>query len=322
MTTTRRTAVLGSLALAGGVLAQDMAARPLKLVVPFAAGGGSDLLARDLAEGMRSRLDRPVLVENKPGAGTMLGSQAVAAAPPDGNTLLLTSASFLISHHVYPKPLYDPVKDFAPVTQISSDFHIVVVNPRLVPARDLSAFVVFARAHAGKLSYATAGTASSPHIEGEWLRRAAGFDMTHIPYRGSAPAATALLGGEVQVLVDALATTLPHIRSGAMVPLAVPHARRSPLLPDVPTVAEALNLPDFQVDIMNCLLAPAGTPHAALQRCWQAVADTLSDPTIAARIQGRGLALVGSSPAEFGRYLLSENAKWQRLVSELSIRAE
>lgn len=302
--------------------AQGYPNKPIRIVVPFAAGGGTDLIARDLAEGLRERLGQSVIVENKPGAGTMLATQYVARSAPDGYTLLLTSASFLISPYVYAKPLYDPIKDFEPITQISSDFHIFTVNPRLVPARTMREFIAYAKANPRKISFASAGTASSPHIEGEWLKTVTGIDMTHIPYRGSAPAAAALLGGEVQVLVDALATTLPHIRTGAMVALAVPHARRSSLLPDVPTVAESLDLPDFQVDIMNGLLAPAGTPREAIERIQLEVARTMAQPEIATRFKARGLSAVGSTPGEFARFLRTENTKWQKLVKDLAIQVE
>ncbi|QHE84776.1 tripartite tricarboxylate transporter substrate binding protein [Hydrogenophaga sp. BPS33] len=308
--------------MACGSFAQGYPNRPVRIVVPFAPGGGTDLIARDLAEGLRERLGQAVIVENKPGAGTMLATQYVARAPADGYTILLTSASFLISPHVYAKPLYDPIKDFEPITQISTDFHIFAVNPRLVPARTMRDFIAFAKANPKKISFATAGTASSPHIEGEWLKTVTGIDMTHIPYRGSSPAAAALLAGDVQVLVDALATTLPHIKTGSMVALAVPHARRSPLLPDVPTVAESLNLPDFQVDIMNGLLAPVGTPREAIDRIQQEVARVIAQPDIAARFKARGLSAVGSTPSEFGGFLRSENAKWQKLAKDLSIQVE
>jgi len=318
----RWAALLLGLVLTGQVFAQAYPNKPLRIIVPFAAGGGSDQLARDLADGLRERLGQPVLVENKPGAGTMVGSQYVAKAPADGYTFLLTSASFLISPHVYANPLYDPIKDFEAVTQISSDTHVFAVNPKLVPARNLRDFIAFAKANPNKLNFASAGTASSPHIQGEWLKQVTGIDMTHIAYRGSAPASVALLAGEVQVLIDALATTLPHFRAGTMVPLAVPHASRSPLLPEVPTVAEALSNPAFQVDIMNCLLAPAGTPREAIERVQREIAQILAQPALAAKLRARGLSLVGSTPAEFSKYVVSENAKWQRLVKELGIKAQ
>ena len=277
--------------------AQSYPDRPIKLVVPFAPGGATDILGRLLATSLGERLGQPVVVENRPGAGTVVAGALVAKAPPDGYTLLLGASTTLTLNPVIRNPLpYDPLRSFTPLGLVA-DMGLVLVAHNETPARTLPELVALAKADPDKLSYGSFGTGSSVHFGGEMLKTATGMRMVHVPFNGSSPSLTALMGGQVQVAVDTVVATTPLIKAGKIRPIAALGPQRLPLLPQVPTVAES-GYPGFAMDTWFAFLAPAGLPAPIQKKLEKALADTMAEPAMKKKLVDICLLYTSPSPRD------------------------
>ncbi len=299
---------------------QAYPAKTIRIVVPFAPGGNVDINARAVAPGLTELLGQPVVVDNRAGAGGMIGGEIVAKAAPDGYTLLMASNSvYSVAPHVFAKPLYHPVRDFAAISGISNVPFVLISHPS-VPAKNFREFVALVKTKPGQMTMATAGTGTSNHLVGELIQMSAGIRMTGVPYKGSGPALIDLLGGQVDSHVDQLTASMGHIRSGKIRALAVTTDKRAPLLPDVPTLAEQ-GLKGFDATTITGLLAPAATPKDILDRVHGAIVKITAQPTIRDRFAALGATTVGSSPAAFGEYIRQDYAKMQKVVKDANINA-
>jgi tripartite-type tricarboxylate transporter receptor subunit TctC len=294
--------------------------KPIRMVLPFPPGGVTDLLARALAEKLAPRLGQPVVVDNKPGAGTVLASDLVARAPADGHTLLMAASSLGTAPLLYEKVGYDAIKSFAPVTQVASVVHVLVVNPQL-PVKSVKELIAYAKANPGKLNYSSTGTGTSTHLEGELLKSMAGVYMVHIPYRGSAPALIDLVAGQVNVMFDAYGSSGPFIKSGKLRALAVTTAERSQSVPELPTMQES-GLPGYEAMPWLGLMAPAGTPQTVVERLHQEVAKVLEDPEMRGKFKGWGLDIIGNTPNEFASFLQRDIQQWDKVIRGANIKAD
>ncbi|MEO8630222.1 MAG: tripartite tricarboxylate transporter substrate binding protein [Betaproteobacteria bacterium] len=298
-----------------GVRAGDYPDHPVRLVVPFPAGGSADTNARLLGQRLSSNLGQPIIIENRPGAGGNIGTDVVAKAAPDGYTLILGSiSSHAINVSLYQRLPYDPVKDFAPISLMCTFPNVLVVNPA-VPARNVQELIALAKAKPGSLTFASGGNGTTHHLSGELFKQMTGVDMTHVPYKGNAPAMTDLVGGQVQLMFDNIGNALPFIRAGKIRALAVIGPKRSPALPDVPTLAES-GLTDYNVTSWFGILAPAKTPPPVLRKLEAAVAKALQDPSLRDQLARDGVELRPNSPAQFATFLQSEIVRWTALVRQ------
>ena len=309
--------LLASAAILPAALAADYPIRPLTMVVPYAAGGGGDVLARAFADKLKTRLGQAVLVDNKPGAGTLIGSEFVARAPADGHTLLLTTNSLLIAPILNPAAKFDPLRDFAPVLPLASIAIVMVAHPAL-PANNAGQLIAYLKKNPGKLSFGSAGTGGITHLAGELFKARAGVAMTHIPYKGAAPALTDLIGGQIDVFFDAMITANPHIKSGKIKALGIGNAARWDGAPTIPTIAES-GLPDFAVSGWYGVLAPAATPPAVLERLNVAANEVLADADFAARLRADGLSAMGGGVDSFRNTMRGDFATWQKLIKDANI---
>lgn len=316
------TAALG-LAASGaplGAAAQTLT-RPVRLIVPFAAGGGTDVVARLVATRMSSALQTPVVVENRAGAGGSIGANLVAKAPADGYTILMGTVSTQAINPVVQKSIpYNPSTDFAPISLLVRVPQIVVVNAKL-PYQSLPELVAAMKTEPGKISFGSQGIGGIAHLMGEMLNSQAGVKSTHVPYKGASPAIQDLLGGNIEVLYDTLPALLPHIREGRLRALAVASPARLPQLPNVPTTAEA-GMPNFVAQTWNALFAPARTPKNILALLSQAARDALHDPAVAQQMADMGATAVGSTPEELGRFSEAEIQRWAPIVRASGATAE
>jgi tripartite-type tricarboxylate transporter receptor subunit TctC len=286
---------------------------PVTLVVPFPAGGPTDAMARQLAQKLGERLGQQVVVDNKGGAGGGIAAEAVAKAAPDGQTLFFgTTGTMAINPSLYSKLRYDPVKDFAPVSLMATTMNVLVVNPE-VPAKNLGELIRLAKAKPNTLSFGSAGNGSSNHLSGELFRTSAGLQITHVPYKGSAPALVDLLGGRLTMMFDTIAQQTGNIAAGKVRALAVTGPKRSPLLPDVPTAQEA-GLKDYDVTIWYGVLAPAGTPAPVIDRLSREIGAVMSTDEMKKRMQADGAEARPNSPAEFAALIRHDMAKWGPVV--------
>lgn len=303
-------------------LAQSYPSKPVHMVVPYPAGGYYDLLARVIGAKLTESWSQPVVVENRVGANGMVGTDFVAKSPPDGYTILMGGIGpFGISPSLYAKMAYDPVRDFAPVIHVASAPNVLVVHPS-VDARSVKELIALARSNPGKLTFSSAGSGSSQHLSAEMFNTMVGARMTHIPYKGSAPAVTATLGGQVSVLFGTMADVVAHIRADKLRALAVTSARRIPALPDVPTMIEA-GVPGFEATAWFGVFAPAAVPHDILAKLNQDIGRILRLPDVLERISQQGSAeIVGGSPEQYGAFVRAEIAKWAKVVSESGAKAD
>ncbi|MEJ8822763.1 tripartite tricarboxylate transporter substrate binding protein [Variovorax humicola] len=319
--------LLKGLLVAGATLAlctahaQTYPAKPVSLVVGFAPGGSADSLARLLAQKLGSSLGQPVIVDNKPGAGATIATAAVAASKPDGYTLLMVTSGHAGSAALYPKLSYDTLKSFEPVAKVGAS-PVVIVAPASAPYKQLKDVIDAARKSPGKLNYAAGGGgATTTSLAAEFLKNEAKIDMVMVPYKGSGPALTALLSGEVDLGFDIPSSALPHIKAGKLRPLAVTTKARSSVLPDVPTVAEQ-GMSGFEVTGWFGVLAPAGTPAEVVARLNKEINAVLSDPETKAKLQGIGVEATPGSPADFGKLIASETQRYGDAIRKLGIKAE
>jgi tripartite-type tricarboxylate transporter receptor subunit TctC len=291
----------------------------IHLIVPYAPGGSADVLARSLAELMRKDLGQVVIVDNKPGANTAIGAKALALAPPDGTTLLLaTAATVVLNPLLSPKLGYDPVRDFVAVARVADTPIVIDVRPDAAP-KTLGDLMAQAKAQPGKVDYGSTGVGSSLHLAGELLQSETGTQMLHVPYKGSAPALTAVLSGEIQVLFDGIGSSMPLIKGGKVRALAVTSAHRLPALPDVPTVAES-GYPKFEVTTWYGVMAPAKTPEALLERLNAAILRATADKGFREQFEALGLIMPPPmKPKEFSAYINRESARWAPLIKAKNI---
>jgi tripartite-type tricarboxylate transporter receptor subunit TctC len=290
------------------------------MVVPSSAGGGTDIVARIMAPELSKRLGQQVVIDNRPGAGTMIGIEVAAKSPPDGYTLLMGLSTLAINSALYKKVPYDPQRDFAPITQAVSSASIIVVHPS-VPVKTLKELIAFARARPGQINYASAGTGTYPHMTMELFLSMARLKMVHIPYKGTGPAMIDMVAGQVATMAATILTGMPQIRAGRLRPLAITSAARSPIVPDLPTVAEA-GLPGYESVQWYGMLAPARTPRDIITRLHGEATRVLQQPEIKARFAGDGADPVGSTPEEFTRYIQSELTKWAKVARDAGIQQE
>ena len=315
--------LMAGIALAAAALcgaAQAYPTKPVTIVVPFAPGGAADTMARQLAERLNKRLGQPVIVENKPGAGTMIASEYVAKAAPDGHTVLLAASSLGIAPALYSKVNYDPVKDFVPISQVASVVHVLEVHPS-VPVKSVAELIAWLKANPGKANYGSVGAGTSTHLESELFNTMAGVRMTHVPYKGSAPALMDLVGGNLQVMFDAWASSGPFVKDGKTRLLAVTTAQRSKILPDVPTVAES-GLPGYEAMPWLGFVAPAGTPAAAVNRFHAELTEVLKEPEVQERFRNLGLDIIGNTPEQFAEFIKKDIVKWAKVVKDSGAKAD
>jgi tripartite-type tricarboxylate transporter receptor subunit TctC len=308
------------LAVAGAAGAQAYPTKPIRFIAPFAAGGALDTLTRTIAGRMQESWGQPVVVENRTGAGGNIGADLVAKAAPDGYTLVMgTIATHAINVSLYERMPYDAVKDFAPVTIAASINNSLSVHPS-VPAKNVAELIAYAKANPGRLTFGSAGSGTSQHLAGELFRTMAGVDMVHIPYKGGAPAMVDLLAGQISMTFGDIPTALPHIRAGKLRSLAVTGAKRSPLLPDVPTIAEQ-GLAGFDVTAWFGVFTTAGTPRPVVNQLNAEIVRILNLPDVREKLMGIGMAPVTNSPDAFAAYVQSEIAKWARVVKASGAKA-
>jgi tripartite-type tricarboxylate transporter receptor subunit TctC len=307
-------------ALAATPVRAEYPEKIIKIVVPFASGGGTDIIARTLAQEISSDLGKPVIIENKPGAGTVIGTQVVATSAADGYTLLLASFAHAVNPSLNSKLPFDPHKDFAAVSLIARSLNIVVVNPAS-KIKSIADLIAEAKANPGKLNYGTFGTGTSAHLAGELFKSAANVNLTTVAYRGAAPAITDLLGGQIDVIFTTVASAASLVGGGQLRALAVTTAERSPAFPDLPTVAEG-GLPGYAAESWYGLYAPAKTPAAIIERLNKAVAKAVQSPAFKRLETNEGLIMVGGSPEQLDRYVRDQESRWGKLIRDANIKVE
>jgi tripartite-type tricarboxylate transporter receptor subunit TctC len=307
-------AVLAAAPLAA---ADNYPGRPVRMVVPFAPGGGSDISGRILADGLSRALGQQIVVDNRPGAGSTLGSDIVAKATPDGYTALLGNISLAFNAALYKKLPYNALRDLAPVSLVVEQPNILVAHPSL-PAKTLDEFVSLARASPGKLTYASAGLGSGTHLAMSLLTMSLKIDMIHVPYKGTGPAITALLGNEVTSFMSTFASALPHVKSGRLRTFGVTTTKRTRALPEAPTIAES-GVPGFNYGTWYGLLVPAGTPQAIVRQLHAATVSQLNTAELQQRYDAQGMDVIPSTPAEFSARLRAETEKWAKVVRDAGI---
>jgi len=305
---------------AGMVHAQAWPARPVRYIVPFPPGGGSDVVARAVALKLSDVWGQQVVVDNRPGAATLLGTDLAAKAPADGYTLLMASSSYAINPHLQQKMPYETLKDHAPVTQAAFQPYVFAVHPA-VPARSVKEFLALARAKPGTLNFGSPGAGSGGHLAVEHFRLASNTHMVHVPYRGAAPALTDLIAGQIQFMFPTMLAVAPHVKTGRLRSLAVTSLKRSSVLPDLPTVAES-GLPGFEATSWNGVMTPAGVPAPVIARIHRDVVQALRSPDVRDKLAADGAEAVGNSPQEFTRHIRSELEKWGKVIRAAGLRPE
>ena len=300
--------------------AQDYPSRPLRIIVPFSPGGAVDGPTRIIAQELSKRLGQQVMVENKPGAGATIGSEAVAKSPPDGYTLLLASQTNAISASLYPKLAFKPIDDFAPISLLGREPGVLVVHPSL-PVRTVRELIAYAKERPGRIDYASSGNGSGQHLFAALFASMAGISMNHVPYRGSGQATTDLIGGQVRVAIPGLAGMIGHIKAGRLRALAVTGAQRSAQLPELPTLAES-GLNGYAAYVWMGLLAPKGTPATVIDRLQRELVAVLASSEVKHYMNGASMEAVGSSPAEFDAYFREEKALWAKIIKETGARVD
>jgi tripartite-type tricarboxylate transporter receptor subunit TctC len=298
--------------------AQDFPTKPIKLIVPFPAGGPNDIIARIVGQRMSELTKQPVVIDNRGGQGGALGTDAVAKANPDGYTIGIVNAGALAINQSMEKVAYETLRDLAPITLVVTVPEMLVVAGN-VPARNMSELVALAKAKPGTLNFASTGPGSLPHLAGELLKLTAGIDIMHVPYRGAAPAINDLLGQQVQMTFLDLPAILPHIRSGTLKPIALGTTVRAPTAPDVPTTVE-LGMPDLRIENWYGMIAPAGTPPATVAALNKITTTALADPAVKEKLADQGLTTVGDTPEQFRAFIASETAKWAKVIKDAGIQ--
>ncbi|MGV3572388.1 MAG: tripartite tricarboxylate transporter substrate binding protein [Ramlibacter sp.] len=326
---TRRRLTLGTIAGAALLAAAPFAAsaqapypsKPINLVVPFSAGGTTDILARIVGEALKKELGQPVVIDNRAGAGGNIGGALAAKAAPDGYTLFMgTVGTHAINASLYKKMPFDPTKDFAPLTRVAMVPNLLVAHPSR-PYKNVKELIAYAKANPGKVNFGSSGSGSSIHLSGELFNALAKVDMIHIPYKGSAPAVTDLVGGQIDLMFDNMPSAIQHVRSGRLRPLAVTTAKRSPELPDVPTIAEA-GVPGYEATSWFGMFTTAGTPAPVVARLNAALVKVLADPEVKKKFAEQGAEAIGEKPEQFAEFIRKESAKWSQVVKASGATAD
>jgi tripartite-type tricarboxylate transporter receptor subunit TctC len=306
--------------LAFNAQAQGYPSQPIKLVIPFAAGGPSDVLARAFTPKLGENLGQPIVIENKPGAGANLAAEYVANSKPDGYTLILMMVGTqAINETLYKKLNYNLVKDFSPVSLIASSSLLFVANPS-APFKTIPELIAYAKANPNKVSFASSGAGTPLHLGGELFNTQAGTDILHVPYKGAAPALTDVLGGQIETALVGTPAALPYVRSGKLIPLGITSLKRSPNAPEIPAISEFL--PKFEVELVYAIVAPANTPKTIIEKLNSQLNVVLNNPEIKSQINGKGFEIVTSSPNQLGDYIKSEVTKWGSIVKKSGATAE
>ena len=306
--------------LAFNAQAQGYPSQPIKLVIPFAAGGPSDVLARAFTPKLGENLGQPIVIENKPGAGANLAAEYVANSKPDGYTLfLMMVGTQAINETLYKKLNYNLVKDFSPVSLIASSSLLFVANPS-APFKTIPELIAYAKANPNKVSFASSGAGTPLHLGGELFNTQAGTDILHVPYKGAAPALTDVLGGQIETALVGTPAALPYVRSGKLIPLGITSLKRSPNAPEIPAISEFL--PKFEVELVYAIVAPANTPKTIIEKLNSQLNVVLNNPDIKSQINGKGFEIVTSSPNQLGDYIKSEVTKWGSIVKKSGATAE
>jgi tripartite-type tricarboxylate transporter receptor subunit TctC len=308
---------LSLLLLPASVAAQDFPNKPIRLIVPFPAGGPNDIIARVVGQRMSELIRQPVLIDNRGGQAGVLGTDAVAKANPDGYTIGITSASSLATSPSMEKVPYDARKDFAPVTLVVTVPEMLVVASN-VPAKNMDELVALAKAQPGKLNFASAGVGGLPHLAGELLKLTAGIDIVHVPYRGAAPAINDLLGQQVQMTFMDLPVILPHIKGGTLRPIALGARARAPTAPDVPTTAE-VGMPDLLIENWYGMIAPAKTPEKIVATLNRIANEAMADPGVKQKLADQGLTVAGDTPEHFRGFIETEATKWAKVIKDAGV---
>lgn len=299
--------------LPGAAIAQNYPTKPITIVVPFPAGGTTDILARIVGQYMSRDLNQAVVIDNRGGAGGNLGAQAVARAPADGYTLLMgTVGTHAINASLYKRMPFDHIKDFAPLSRVAMVPNMLVAHPSQ-PFNTVAEMIAYAKANPGQIRYASSGNGTSIHLSGELFKIMAKVDMQHVPYRGSAPAIADLLGGQTAIMFDNMPSAIQHVRAGTLKALAVTTAQRSPEMPDLPTIAEA-GVPGYEATSWFGLLAPSGTPDAVIRRLNASIVKALNDPEVRQRIAELGATPTPETPESFASFIQQETTKWAEVV--------
>jgi tripartite-type tricarboxylate transporter receptor subunit TctC len=303
------------------LLAQDYPQKTIRLIVPYPPGGTADMLARTLGQEMAETLGQQIIIDNRPGAGGNIGADLAAKAAPDGYTILMgTVATHAINPNLYSQMPYDAAKDFAPIVLVATLPNLLVVNPSL-PARNVKELIALAKAKPGELAFASAGNGTSQHLSGELFKKMTGVDMIHIPYKGSAPAVTDLVGGQVHLMFDNIPSSLPQVRAGKLRALAVTGPRRSPVLPDLPTLSEA-GLPGFSITSWFALFAPAGTPAKILIRLNKEAGKAIASKELRQQWMAQGIESAGGSAEQLAAFRRIEAPRWEKIIADSGARVE
>lgn len=299
-------------AASGLATAQDYPNKPVKLVVPYPPGGPTDIVARVVAQKLQEQMGQPFVIDNKPGAGANTGAEAVARSAPDGYTLLVATTAHAINPSLFSKLTYQLLKDLTPVSQLTSGPLVIVANPAL-PAQNIQELIALAKGKSGGLNFGSSGNGQSTHLSAELFSAMAGVKMSHVPYKGSAPALTDVMAGQTDLMFDTMLSAMPHVKAGKLKALAVTSSQRSPVAPNIPTVAES-GLPGYEAIAWNGILAPAGTPKEVIARLNTELRKVLENPDVRQRFEAQGFAASWNSPTDFGNFLQAEVGKWAKVV--------
>jgi len=318
----RRALIAAALAVcAAGALAQPYPSKPLRLIVPFTPGGSTDILGRAIGQKLAEALAQQVVIENRPGAGGAIGAEAAARAAPDGYTLLMGHIGTLaVNPSLYPKLGYDPVKSFAPVALVAKVTNVLVVNPA-VPAHSVQELIKLAHAEPGRLRYGSGGNGSAAHLATEYFKLRTQTDIVHVPYKGTGPAVTDLLGGQIELMMTGAPAVMSHVKAGKMRALAISSAQRIASLPSLPTIAEA-GVPGFEAIQWYGVVAPAGTPEAVIARLNAEVNHALATPELNARLVAEGAEAAPTTPQAFGAFIAAEIERWRPVIQKAGLKAE
>lgn len=312
--------IAGILLCAGRTMAQDYPAKPIRFIIPLAPGGGGDILARSIAQKLNEKWGQPVIVDNRPGGGGVIGTEVVAKAPADGYTILMIATNHTVNPSLIPKLPYDAIADFAPVTQLTASPNILVLHPSL-PATSLKELIALARQRPGQLNYSSAGNGTAGHLAAELMKMMAKIDVVHVPYKAAPQALSDLVSGQIQLQFSNLMTALPHVKSGRLRGIAVTTIQRSPAIPELPTMDQA-GLRGYRVDQTYGVVAPGRTPAPIVAKLNAEIVNILKSPDIGQRMSAEGAMLVGNTPQEYLEYLKAELQKWTRVVKEVGIRLD
>jgi tripartite-type tricarboxylate transporter receptor subunit TctC len=300
---------------------QTYPTRPIHIVVPSSPGAGvTDIMARLVGQHLSARIGQQIVVDNRPGASGIIGSEVVSRAAPDGYTLLIANVSLVVNPFLYPKMPYDPLKDFIPVTNLNSAPLLLVVNPS-VPAKSVTELIAFAMSHPGQLNYGSGGLGSTPYLAAELFKSLAGIDVVHVPYKGGAPALSDLVGGQLTFMIENMPGTMPYAKAGNLRALAITSPQRSELAPELPTMAEA-GVPGYEISGWNGLFAVKGTPPAIVAKLHSEVAKILHTPEVREELAALGAEPVGDAPDDFAAFLKADVARWGKIIQEKGIRSD